>query len=102
MVEAKREREVAESPEGQALLNALMDAAGAYWAFLDRNDLISEFTADGEVRIKASVLIVTYDGDAYCVTLKDGAIDRVYGNGRNPDLRGAGPDDIPHLPRDDI
>ena len=30
MADAKRESEVAETPEGQALLNALTDAAGAY------------------------------------------------------------------------
>jgi hypothetical protein len=103
MAEAKREREVVESPEGQALLNVLMDAARAYWDFLDRNDLISEFTADGEVRIKASALVVTVTLEGTVdVTLKDGACDRVYGNGQNPDPYGAGPGDIPHQPRDDI
>jgi hypothetical protein len=102
MAEAKREREVAESPEGQALLNALRDAASAYWDFLDGNDLISEFTADGEVRIKASALVVTVTDGTFYVTLKDGACDRVYGNGQNPDLFNAGPGDIPHQPRDDI
>jgi hypothetical protein len=34
------------------------------------------------------------------VTLKDGACDRVYGNGRNPCAFGLGPPDIPHKPRD--
>jgi hypothetical protein len=103
MAEAKREREVVESQEGQALLNALMDAAIAYWEFLDRNALIDEVTADGELRIKASALVVTHTLDGTIdVTLKDGACDRVYGNGQNPDLFGAGPGDIPHQPRDDI
>src|SRR5262245_57710339 len=103
MAEAKRERELAESPEGQTLLNALMDAAKAYWEFLEHSDLISEFTANGEVRIKASALVVTVTLDGTIdVTLKDGASDRVYGNGQNPDPRSAGPRDIPHQPRDDI
>ena len=103
MTEAKREREAAESPEGQALLNALMDAAGAYWDFLDRSDLIFEFNADDEVRVKASALVVTVTLDGTIdVTLKDGACDRVYGNGQNPDPWNAGPGDIPHQPRDDI
>jgi hypothetical protein len=104
MAEAKREREVVESPEGQALLSALMDAAGAYWDFLYRNDLISEFPADGEeIRLKASALVVTVTVTGTIdVSLKDGACDRVYGNGQNPDPFGAGPDDISHQPRDDI
>ena len=103
MTEAKREREAAESPEGQALLNSLMDAAQAYWDFLDRSDLIFEFNADDEVRIKASALVVTVTLDGTIdVTLKDGACDRVYGNGQNPDPWNAGPGDIPHQPRNDI
>jgi hypothetical protein len=36
------------------------------------------------------------------ITLKDGALDRVYGNGTNPDPYGRGPPDIPHEPREDI
>jgi hypothetical protein len=103
MAEAKRELEVVDSPEGQALLDALTDAAIAYWNFLDRNALIDEVTADGELRIKASALVVTHTLDGtISVTLKDGAQDRVYGNGQNPDPFDAGPGDIPHQPRDDI
>ena len=103
MAEAKREREVVETREGQALLNALTDAALAYYDFLDENALIDEVTADGKLRIKASALVVavTLDGTIE-VTLKDGACDRVYGNGENPDPDNAGPGDIPHQPRDDM
>jgi hypothetical protein len=100
MAEAKREREVVESPEAQALQDTLMvwgvtfavdafpgrtvqgqagfdgrglksqplkhaphlhsrsyTAARAYWDFLDRNGLIDELTADGELRIKATALV---------------------------------------------
>jgi hypothetical protein len=35
------------------------------------------------------------------ITLKDGALDRVYGNGLNPDPFGLGPPDIPHKRRTD-
>lgn len=42
LAEANREREVSESPEAEALLDALMDAARAYWDFLERNHLIYE------------------------------------------------------------
>ena len=41
-----------------------------------------------------------YDG--VDIRLKDGALDRVYGNGMNPDPDGRGPRDIPHKrPPDD-
>jgi hypothetical protein len=117
LAEAKREREVAESPEGQARVTALMDAARAYWDFLDRNHVIYEddtsveyagrldgSAADVPVypRVKATALVVTV---TLCgtidVTLKDGALDRVYGNGQNPDPDDRGPADIPHEPRKD-
>jgi hypothetical protein len=42
LAKANREREVSESPEAEALLDALMDAARAYWDFLERNHLIYE------------------------------------------------------------
>jgi hypothetical protein len=101
MAEAKREREVVDSPEAQALLRALMDAARAYWRFLERNDVISELIDDDtEIRIKATKLVVTVDlVGTIDVTLKDGALDRVYGDGQNPDPWNAGPGDIPRQPR---
>ena len=94
LAEAKREREVVESPEGQALLGALLDAARAYWDFLERNHLTYE-----DDRVKATALIVTVTLCGTNVALKDGALDRVYGNGQNPDPDGLGPADIPHKPR---
>jgi hypothetical protein len=97
LAEAKREREVVESPEGQARLTALMDAARAYWDFLERNHLIYE-----DDRVKATALVVTVTPCGTTdVTLKDGALDRVYGNGQNPDPDDRGPADIPHKPRED-
>jgi hypothetical protein len=101
MAEAKREREVVDSPEGQTLLDALTDAARAYYDFLDRNALLDEVTADGKLRIKASALVVTVTLDGTIeVILKDGACDRVYANGEKPDPFNAGPGDIPHRLRD--
>ena len=104
LAEAKREREVVESPEGQARLTALMDAARAYWDFLERSHLIYDDDTNVEYaypRVKASALVVTV---TLCgttdVTLKDGALDRVRRNGQNPDPDGRGPADIPHEPRE--
>lgn len=102
MAEAEREHKVVNSQEGQALLSELMRATRSYWDFLDRNDLISEDAADGGIRMKASALVVTVTPvGTIDVTLKDGARERVYGNGQNPDPYGAGPADIPHRPRND-
>jgi hypothetical protein len=102
MAEAKREREVADSPEGQALLDTIFKAVRAYSEFLERQGLIWDLTADVP-RMKATALVVIDDYNMFDqrVTLKDGAVDRVYGNGTNPDFLGRGPPDIPHKPRPD-
>ncbi len=56
-------------------------------------------------RLKASALIVTinygYDPGTIDIMLKNGAWDRVYGNGTNPDPEGRGLPDIPHKRRRD-
>jgi len=103
MAEAQHEREVADSPEGAALQDAVAAAAGAYSDFLERNGVIWECSFDYP-RQKARALVISRDyGKDYGttdITLKDGPLDRVYGNGRNPDPEGRGPPDIPHKRRD--
>jgi hypothetical protein len=102
--EAEHERGVVDSPEGQALQEAIFKAVRAYSDFLDRHGLIMEKDVDGsdECRLKASQLLITCDFAIYYdITLKDGALDRVYGKGRNPDPEGRGPPDIPHAYRPD-
>jgi hypothetical protein len=96
--EAEHERGVAESPEGRKLLEVITRAVEAYSAFLDRHGLIFD-----DDRMKASALVITYTCGmgTIDVTLKDGAIDRVYGNGTNPDPDGRGPPEIPHEYRRD-
>ncbi len=101
MSEAKQEREVADSPEADALKDDIVRAIVAYSDYLDRNGLIWEETPSG-IRMKASALVVTLDygrGDQIGITLKDGPLDRVYGTGFNPDPEGQGPADIRHKPR---
>jgi hypothetical protein len=108
MAEAKREREVADSQEGQALQHAICMAVNAYSEFLEREGLIWEFGVDlcdpDWPRMKAQALVITLDYGR-CrgieIQLKDGALDRVYGNGVNPDPAGFGPPDIPHKRRND-
>jgi hypothetical protein len=103
MAEAQHEREVADSPEGAALRDAVCAAVSAYSDFLERQGVIWEYSSDCP-RLKAQALVITADyGEDYGtidITLKDGPLDRVYGNGRNPDPEGRGPPDIPHERRD--
>jgi hypothetical protein len=105
MAEARNEREVVDSAEARALRDAAVKAALAYSEFLEQHGLIWEYGPDDWLRLKASALVITVDyggsaGDV-SVTLKDGALDRVYGNGTNPDPCGLGPPDIPHKQRND-
>jgi hypothetical protein len=108
MAEAEHERQVADSPEGQALQEAIYKAVYAYSEFLDRNGVIWEFGVDPDdpdwPRMKAQALVITWDygkGRGLEIALKDGALDRVYGNGVNPDPFEFGPADIPHKRRID-
>jgi hypothetical protein len=104
MTESKFEREIAESPEAKVLQEAIMKAVQAYSDYLEGQCLIWEYGHDPDdpdfPRLKAQALVVTLDyGDGNnCVdiTLKDGALDRVYGDGVNPDPWGFDAD--PSLP----
>ena len=105
MAEAKHERSVVDRPEAEKLKGAIFDAVNAYSDFLEQQGLIFEFSVDPDddcPRLKATALVVTrHYGDHFGttdITLKDGACDRVYGNGVNPDPYGAGPPDIPGRP----
>jgi hypothetical protein len=106
MAEAKHEREVADSPEAQALQADIYKAVDAYSEFLEREGVIWEFgVKDPDFpRMKAQALVITFDYGKYSgvdIQLKDGALDRVYGSGVNPDPDGAGPPNIPHKQRGD-
>jgi hypothetical protein len=89
-VRAKREREIVNSPEAQALQKAICKAVQAYSDFLDRHGLIWWDSDDGErPRMMAQALVITADyGADYGTidfTLKDGALDKLYGDGTDPD-----------------
>jgi hypothetical protein len=86
--EAKIERAVADSPEAQRLKGDIFRAVMAYVDFLNELNLIWD---DSDYpRMKASALVASYDfgRDVVEIYLKDGALDRVYGNGVNPDPEG--------------
>jgi hypothetical protein len=90
MTEAKIEREAADSPEAQLLQEAIFNAVRAYADFLENHGLIWEDQPDPELpRLKAQALVVTLDfgdgGNNIDISLKDGALHRVYGDGVNPD-----------------
>ena len=108
MAEAKREREVADSAEGQILQQAICKAVNAYSEFLEREGVIWQFGVDPAdpnwPRMKAQALVITLDYGRCSgieIQLKDGALDRAYGNGLNPDPAGFGPPDIPHKRRNE-
>jgi hypothetical protein len=92
MTEAKIERALSDSPEAEALQEDILRAVRAYVDFLDRHNRIWEDGSDdpdAPPRLKAQALVVTADfgdGDnAIDISLKDGPLDRVYGEGVNPD-----------------
>jgi hypothetical protein len=106
MEEAEHERAVTESLEGYALVQALCRAIDAYSQFLDNQNLIWDWNdpetknSAGGPRVKARALMAIIDyatGDGSIeIKLQDGPLERVYGNGTNPDYEGLGPPDIPH------
>jgi hypothetical protein len=103
MIEATFEKEIAESPEAKPLQDAIIRAVQDYSDFLERHGLIWEdrpTDADPfNMRLKAQALVVTLnygEGDILDIELKDGALDRVYGDGVNPDPYGSDAD--PPLP----
>jgi hypothetical protein len=92
MKEANMERQIVSSPEALALQDEIDKSVRAYSDFLERHGLIWEFGRDpypNIPRLKASALVVTLDyGEdlgSTDISLKDGALDRVYGDGVNPD-----------------
>jgi hypothetical protein len=90
MMEAKTERAVADSAEGQALMDEIDKAVRAYSDFLeDRGVIWSEHDPDEIPRLKAQALVVTLDygdGDnAVDIKLKNGPLDRLCGDGVDPD-----------------
>jgi hypothetical protein len=101
---------MADSPEGQELQKAVCQAVLAYSEFLERNGLLCEFGVMANdpdwPRMKAEALVITapyWDGGGGVeIELKGGALDRVYGDGTNPDPEGLGPQDIPHKRRKEV
>jgi hypothetical protein len=88
MAEVKVERDIADTPEAQALQEAIFTAVRAYYDYLDLNGLF--YDAEREL-VRASALHVICDmcGDVD-IMLKDGPIDRRYGDGEDPDPFGTG------------
>jgi hypothetical protein len=107
MTEAKIQRELINSPEADGLHEAIFKAIRAYVDFLDHHNMIWENGPDPNdlPRLKAKALVVTVDfGEdlgTVDIWLKDSALDRVYGDGVNPDPfgRDADPPPPPRSPR---
>ena len=82
MGEVKAEREISSTPEARALQEAILQAVRAYWDYLERHGLHYDETRD---LVRASALHVVCDFDSVDIFLKDGAIDRRYRGGDDPD-----------------
>jgi hypothetical protein len=87
MNEVQAERAIAETQEANALQMEICKAVAAYYDYLDRQGLIYDGERD---LMRASALHVIYDVLGCEIILKDGAIDRRYGNGEDPDPEGRG------------
>jgi hypothetical protein len=88
MAEAKAEQAIVDMPEAKALQHAILDAVTAYYEFLNSHGLF--YDADREL-LRASGLNVFCDMcGTIDIILKDGPIDRCYGNGEDPDPCGGG------------
>ncbi len=83
MTEVKSESAIADTPEAQVLQQAIYEAVEAYYNYLDRSGLIYDHDRD---LLRASGLHVIRN---LCggieIVLKDGALDRRYGDGEDPD-----------------
>ena len=83
-----------------SLQDAICRAVRDYCDYLDRHDLLYD---DKRELMRASALHVPYDGCSYEIRLKDGAIDRRYNSGEDPDPEQRGlnptwpPERAPHL-----
>jgi hypothetical protein len=88
MIEVDAEWAIVTTPVAEALQQAICDAVGAYYEYLDRHGLF--YDADRYL-VKASGLHVICDmtGDIGII-LKDGPADRRYGQGEDPDPLGPG------------
>ena len=88
MAEVKAENAIADAPEAQALQEAIFKAVSDYYNHLYRHGLF--FDNEREL-VRASALHVVCDmcGNIE-IELKDGAIDRRYGNGEDPDPESRG------------
>jgi hypothetical protein len=83
-LDAAREREIADSEEGQAHIDAICKAMMNYWNFLEERGLIWAKDKDGDFvdgppKCTALVAEMTVSDYGACsVWLKDGALERLY------------------------
>jgi argininosuccinate synthase len=83
MAEVAAEERIIGTKEAQALQHNILTAVNAYYEYLNQNGLF--FDHEREL-LRASALIVTCDMNGEIkIVLKDGAIDRGYGTGGDPD-----------------
>lgn len=90
MDEVKAERAIVDTPEAKILQEAITKDVSAYFDYLDRHGLFYDEERD---LVRASALRVRCSVIGVEIGLEDGALDRRYGNGKDPDpeCRGLNP-----------
>jgi hypothetical protein len=80
LAKAELEREVVDSPQGQALQQAIYRAVSAYSNLLDRHGLIWEFGFDSDFEMNAEALLIAFDlsNAKMKILLAEGPCDRFY------------------------
>lgn len=86
---AAGERAVARLPEAERLQIEIAKAMNAYADFLMQHDLVIVDDPDGDTRLVSAALVATLDftsGNNACdIVLRDGPLERAYGDGKWPE-----------------
>jgi len=79
--EVTHERQVADLPEAERLMDAICKAMFAYRDFLADRGLIWNIDDENPCKVKRLIAEISYEGSEVCeISLIGGALDRAYGD----------------------
>jgi hypothetical protein len=95
MAEAKRELAIVNTPEAEAMLEAILTAVQRYTDYLDQSGLFykddPEDPDDMPIEVSTALVVTSHPCLGIDVILKNGPCQRVYGFGTDPDPDGRNP-----------